>query len=105
MSDVSSRDLAPGVVLVFVADAVRVDPKVVATDRTKVIKARKADDSGWWMTDGSGLADYVWDRGSGWCTVPRLLADLAALRSQVAALSSASESRVDGGGNVSGWTA
>jgi hypothetical protein len=27
------------------------------------LSRRKPDDSGWWMTDGSGLADAAWNSG------------------------------------------
>lgn len=64
-----SRDLKPGDVLVWTGH-----PR--PTDLAKVIRSRKIDDTGWWMTDGSGLADYVWDQGAAWTTV-RALCDAA----------------------------
>ena len=30
------------------------------------ISHRKADDTGWWNTDGSGFADFVLERMEGW---------------------------------------
>lgn len=64
-----ARDLKPGDVLVWTGF-----PR--PTDLAKVIDRRKDDDTGWWMTDGSGLADYVWDHGAAWTTV-RALCDAA----------------------------
>lgn len=65
----TSRDLRPRDVVVWTGQ-----PR--PHDFVKVIDRRKDDDSGWWMTDGSGVADYVWDDGAAWTTVAALLASV-----------------------------
>lgn len=60
------RDLRPRDVIVWTGP-----PR--PSDAVKVISHRKDDDSGWWVTDGSGLADYVWDGGGAWTTASALL--------------------------------
>ncbi len=45
----------------------------IPRDAAKRIDRRKETDDGWWMTDGSGLADYVWDGGTAWQTLDSLI--------------------------------
>ncbi|WP_116996291.1 hypothetical protein [Desertimonas flava] len=43
------------------------------------IEVRKTDDSGWWLVDGTGISDAVFDRdGSGWTLArrPKAAADV-----------------------------
>jgi hypothetical protein len=48
-----------------------IDPKTLEpgqlvrwrTSAPQELKERKADGSGWWMTDGSGLDDFAWESG------------------------------------------
>jgi len=80
LDPIRARDLKPGDVLVWTGK-----PRTRVKDRTKVIARRKDDDSGWWMTDGSGLADYVWGDGTLWMTPARLLALVDAKQAEVEA--------------------
>lgn len=50
------RDLGPGVAIVH--DSAHRSPQI--------IRERKADDTGWWLTDGSGIADRVFDKSDEW---------------------------------------
>ena len=61
------RDLTTSDVLVWTGSG------RVSRDTVKIIDRRKDSDDGWWMTDGSGLADSVWDNGTAWVTLPDLL--------------------------------
>ena len=70
------RDLTTSDVLVWTGNARR------SCDTVKIIDRRKDTDDGWWMTDGSGLADSVWDNGTAWVT----LADLIAAREALAGI-------------------
>jgi hypothetical protein len=38
---------------------------------TKTLKARKEDDSGWWLAEGGGLADRVIEQGD-WTPIPHI---------------------------------
>jgi hypothetical protein len=76
------RDLEPGMTIVWTN---RPTPR----DAAKRISVRKETDDGWWMTDGSGLADYVWDGGTAWQTLDALVdaaAEVARLREEVDAV-------------------
>lgn len=52
-------------------DEMNIDPKTLTRGTVVVHKSggavtlshRKDDDSGWWNTDGSGLADFAWESG------------------------------------------
>lgn len=48
------RDLAPGAAIQW------------GTSAPQTIRERKADDSGWWMTDGSGIVDWAFDKDDEW---------------------------------------
>lgn len=37
----------------------------------QIIKRRKDDDSGWWLVDGSGIADFAFDGHDEWQQVDR----------------------------------
>lgn len=67
------RELTTSDVLVWTGNARR------SCDTVKIIARRKGTDDGWWMTDGSGLADSVWDNGTAWVTLTDLLAAREAL--------------------------
>lgn len=50
-----ARDLLPGDAICHTSN-----------DVAQVIRARKRDDTGWWLTDGSGVADRVFDGHDEW---------------------------------------
>lgn len=52
-------------------DPKTLEPGTVVRHRTggdAILDRRKEDDSGWWIRDGGGLADFVWESGD-WSVV------------------------------------
>lgn len=47
-------------------DGVKPGARIFCGDDVRTVDSRKDDDSGWWLTDGSGLADWIADE-SNWC--------------------------------------
>jgi hypothetical protein len=59
---IDPRTLKPG-------DRIRYKRPGPARGDERVLERRKDDDSGWWLTDRSGLADRVWADGD-WEVLP-----------------------------------